>query len=133
MSAAGSAFPGLESDEQHTHQSERLPPPFIQHLGATRCGDAIYTLQHLLQVLKVMRGEHLPIPDQFTAELRDLAKQLLNKNPKARPTPEQCLKAPFLRVRLLPRAKVWALMSEQGFDAPLSWWRDMMLRLAVAI
>lgn len=36
------------------------------------------------QVLKVMRGEHLPIPDTFTAELRDLAKQLLSKNPKVR-------------------------------------------------
>ena len=68
-----------------------------------------------------MRGEHLPIPDQFTAELRDLAKQLLNKNPTARPTPEQCLKAPFLRVRLLPMAKVWDLMPEKCIDASLSW------------
>uniref|UniRef100_A0A7R9Z4D4 non-specific serine/threonine protein kinase n=1 Tax=Chlamydomonas euryale TaxID=1486919 RepID=A0A7R9Z4D4_9CHLO len=48
-------------------------------------------------VLKVMRGEHLPIPDTFSMALRDTAKQLLSKIPKMRPTPEQCLKSPLLK------------------------------------
>ncbi len=51
------------------------------------------------QVLKIMRGEHLPIPQHYSADLRDLAKQLLSKNPKLRPSPEQCLKLGFLKVR----------------------------------
>lgn len=51
-----------------------------------------------LQVLKVMRGEHLPIPDHFSSGLRDMAKQLLSKAPKSRPSTEQCLKAPLLKV-----------------------------------
>ncbi|KAG1672034.1 hypothetical protein FOA52_008910 [Chlamydomonas sp. UWO 241] len=48
-------------------------------------------------VLKVMRGEHLPIPDTFSMALRDTAKQLLSKGPKLRPSPEQCLKSPLLK------------------------------------
>lgn len=45
-----------------------------------------------------MRGEHLPIPDHFSSGLRDMAKQLLSKAPKSRPSTEQCLKTPLLKV-----------------------------------
>lgn len=50
-------------------------------------------------VMKILRGEHLPIPQQFSNELKDLVRQLLNKNPKLRPTCDQILKLPFLKVR----------------------------------
>ena len=49
-------------------------------------------------VMKILRGEHLPIPQQFSQELRDLVRQLLNKNPKLRPSAEQILKMPLLKV-----------------------------------
>lgn len=49
-------------------------------------------------VMKIMRGEHLPVPQQFSAELKDLVRQLLSKNPKLRPSCEQILKMPFLKV-----------------------------------
>ncbi|KAF5831908.1 kinase-like domain-containing protein [Dunaliella salina] len=48
-------------------------------------------------VLKIMRGQHLPISQQFSPELRDLTKQLLNKNPKQRPSPDALLKLPWLK------------------------------------
>lgn len=48
-------------------------------------------------VMKILRGEHLPIPQQFSQELRDLVRLLLNKNPKQRPSAEQVLKMPFLK------------------------------------
>jgi serine/threonine protein kinase len=51
-------------------------------------------------VMKILRGEHLPIPQQFSAELRDLIKQLLSRSPKSRPSCEQILKMPFLKVRM---------------------------------
>lgn len=48
-------------------------------------------------VLKILRGEHLPIPQQFSPELRDLVKQMLSKNPKMRPSTDQILRMPFMR------------------------------------
>ncbi|EFJ51338.1 hypothetical protein VOLCADRAFT_34315, partial [Volvox carteri f. nagariensis] len=56
-------------------------------------------------VMKILRGEHLPIPQascgdscllHFAQELKDLVRQLLCKNPKMRPSPEQILKMPLL-------------------------------------
>ena len=73
-----------------------------------RCLLPLPPLTALPQVLKVMRGEHLPIPDQFTAPLRDLAKQLLSKVPKLRPSAEQCLKMPLLKVRGDGREEGWS-------------------------
>ncbi|GLI61210.1 hypothetical protein VaNZ11_003502 [Volvox africanus] len=48
-------------------------------------------------VMKILRGEHLPIPQGFSQELKDLVRQLLCKNPKMRPSPEQILKMPFIK------------------------------------
>ncbi|KXZ49455.1 hypothetical protein GPECTOR_21g681 [Gonium pectorale] len=48
-------------------------------------------------VMKILRGEHLPIPQGYSQELKDLVRQLLCKNPKMRPSPDQMLKMPFLK------------------------------------
>jgi hypothetical protein len=49
-------------------------------------------------VLKIMRGEHLPIPTAgFSPELRELVKSMLCKAPKGRPSTEQLLRAPLMR------------------------------------
>lgn len=50
-------------------------------------------------VLKILRGEHLPIPSAFSADLKDLVKRLLSKDPRARPAPDQILKMPMFKVR----------------------------------
>mmetsp|Transcript_17043 Transcript_17043/g.36817 ORF Transcript_17043/g.36817 Transcript_17043/m.36817 type:complete len:694 (-) Transcript_17043:512-2593(-) len=66
-------------------------------------------------VLKIMRGEHLPIPSHFSPDLRDLAKSLLSKNPKQRPSTEQCLKLPFLKEYVSrAREKVAWLEQQKG-------------------
>ncbi|KAJ9525218.1 hypothetical protein QJQ45_020750, partial [Haematococcus lacustris] len=48
-------------------------------------------------VVKIMRGEHLPIPPQYSPELRELTKNLLARQPKQRPAPEAILKLPWLK------------------------------------
>ncbi|MEW5304914.1 MAG: hypothetical protein WDW36_007491 [Sanguina aurantia] len=48
-------------------------------------------------VLKIMRGEHLPVPTAYSADLRDLVKQLLSRAPRGRPTPEMILRMPLLK------------------------------------
>ncbi|KAG2443892.1 hypothetical protein HXX76_002232 [Chlamydomonas incerta] len=48
-------------------------------------------------VMKILRGEHLPIPQGFSQELKDLVRQLLCKNPKMRPSAEQIMKMPFMK------------------------------------
>ncbi|GLC41306.1 Serine/threonine-protein kinase Nek3 [Pleodorina starrii] len=63
-------------------------------------------------VMKILRGEHLPIPQGFSQELKDLVRQLLCKNPKMRPAPEQILKMPFLK-EYVARARETVAQLEQ--------------------
>lgn len=102
MRSACALLPGAQSPEVMSSQ----PYDFKSDMWSLGC--IVYemmSLKHAFDaadmtslVMKIMRGEHLPVPQQFSAELKDLVRQLLSKNPKLRPSCEQMLKMPFLKV-----------------------------------
>ncbi|KAG2497776.1 hypothetical protein HYH03_004048 [Edaphochlamys debaryana] len=68
-------------------------------------------------VMKILRGEHLPIPQGFSQELKDLVRQLLCKNPKMRPSAEQIMKMPFMK-DYVSRARELVASLDRGTPRP---------------
>ncbi|KAG2439901.1 hypothetical protein HYH02_010531 [Chlamydomonas schloesseri] len=65
-------------------------------------------------VMKILRGEHLPIPQGFSQELKDLVRQLLCKNPKMRPSAEQIMKMPFMKDYVARARETVSLLEGRG-------------------
>jgi len=51
-------------------------------------------------VMKIVRGVYPPIPQQYSAELRNLIADMFKKDPKQRPSINQILQRPFIRRRV---------------------------------
>lgn len=48
-------------------------------------------------VLKIVESKHEPIPSQYSSELRRLIDEMLNKDPKLRPTIDDILGSPLIK------------------------------------
>jgi len=51
-------------------------------------------------VLKILRGVYPPIPNNYSNDLRDLLAEMLNKDPKKRPSVKRILEKDFLAERI---------------------------------
>jgi len=65
-------------------------------------------------VLKILRGSYPPIPEQYSNEMRGLIAEMLNKDPKKRPSVKRILEKDFLAERIASLIPMSIVKQELG-------------------
>jgi NIMA (never in mitosis gene a)-related kinase len=65
-------------------------------------------------VLKILRGSYPPIPDMYSNEMRGLIAEMLNKDPKKRPSVKKILEKDFLAERIASLIPMSIVKQELG-------------------